>query len=87
MKTVTPTAKITGYVNVTVNDVEALKAALVAHGPISIAIDAGHKSLSFYSHGVYDEPQCSKNGSLILFYNVYFKESVSLDELIVVSMQ
>lgn len=36
----------------------ALKAALATKGPISVAIDAAHKSLSFYSNGVYYEPQC-----------------------------
>ncbi len=50
-------AKLTGYVNVT-NDNIALKTALVNEGPISIAIDAGHKSFVFYDHGVYYEPEC-----------------------------
>jgi len=49
-------AKVTGYVNVTGNlDV---KTALVNEGPISIGIDASHKSLSFYDHGLYYEPEC-----------------------------
>lgn len=60
MKTVAPSVKITSYVNVTTNDVDALKTAMAFHGPISIGIDASHKSLSFYSHGVYYEPDCSK---------------------------
>lgn len=51
--------KIDHYVNVTSGDSDALKVALAKHGPISVAIDAGHKSLSFYSNGVYFEPQCN----------------------------
>lgn len=57
---VTLTAKITGYVNVTSGDEDALKVAMLKHGPISIAIDASHKSLSFYSSGIYFEPKCGK---------------------------
>lgn len=47
-----------GYVNVTPFDAVALKTALVNEGPISIAIDAGHKSFVFYANGVYYEPEC-----------------------------
>jgi C1A family cysteine protease len=53
--------KLSGYVNVSINDETALMDALVNHGPISVAIDASHSSLSFYSSGVYYEPEC-KNG-------------------------
>ncbi|XP_018044041.1 PREDICTED: digestive cysteine proteinase 3 [Atta colombica] len=55
---VTLTAKITGFVNVTPRSVEALKIAIAKHGPISIAIDASHKTFSFYSHGVYYDSAC-----------------------------
>jgi len=51
-------ATLTGYVNVTPNDAIALKTALINEGPISIAIDAGHKSFVFYDHGIYYEPEC-----------------------------
>lgn len=54
----TLTAKITGYVNVTSGDQSALKVALAIHGPISVAIDASHKTFAFYSNGVYYEPEC-----------------------------
>lgn len=55
---VTMTAKIHGYVNVTSGDASALKVAIAKHGPISVGIDASHKSLSFYSNGIYYEPKC-----------------------------
>ncbi|CAA9998471.1 unnamed protein product [Nesidiocoris tenuis] len=54
-------APITGYVNVTANDENALRLAMFKHGPISIAIDAAVKTFSFYSNGVYSDPKC-KNG-------------------------
>lgn len=50
-------AKITGWVNVTTNNEEALKLAIFKHGPISVAIDASHRTFSFYSNGVYYEPK------------------------------
>ncbi|KZC04596.1 Counting factor associated protein D, partial [Dufourea novaeangliae] len=55
---VTMTAKITGFVNVTSDDPNALKLAIAKHGPVSVAIDASHKTFSFYSHGVYYDPAC-----------------------------
>ncbi|XP_066590345.1 digestive cysteine proteinase 1 [Prorops nasuta] len=55
---VTQTAKITGYVNVTPKNADALKLAIFKHGPISIAIDASQKTFSFYSNGVYYDPNC-----------------------------
>ena len=54
-------AKIKGYVNVTSGDLEALKIAIARQGPISVGIDASHRSLSFYSNGVYYEPKCGKS--------------------------
>ena len=35
--------------------------AVAAHGPVSVAIDASHKSLSFYSNGVYYEDKCNND--------------------------
>lgn len=58
VKDVKLVAPITGYVNVTTNDLDALKLAIVKKGPISVAIDASHKSFSFYSHGVYYDTEC-----------------------------
>ncbi|CAF1140553.1 unnamed protein product [Adineta steineri] len=51
-------AKILGYVNVTESDEEALKIAIAKKGPVSVAIDAAHKSFVFYASGVYYEPDC-----------------------------
>ena len=52
------TLQIQNYVNVTSGDLDALKVAIAKHGPVSVGIDAAHKSLSFYSDGVYFEPEC-----------------------------
>ncbi|XP_074042296.1 digestive cysteine proteinase 1 [Leptinotarsa decemlineata] len=55
---VSKVAKITGWVNVTTNNENALRLALVNHGPISVAIDASHRTFSFYSNGVYYDKEC-----------------------------
>jgi len=49
---------ISGYVNVTSFDQYSLQDALVSMGPVSVSIDASHKSFSFYSEGTYFEPDC-----------------------------
>jgi len=53
--------KIKNFVNVTSGDLNALKVAVASKGPISVGIDAAHKSLSFYSSGVYYEPECQND--------------------------
>ena len=53
-------ANLKGYVNVTSGDLQALKIAIAKHGPISVGIDASHKSLSFYANGIYYEPKCGE---------------------------
>nr|NP_620470.1 cathepsin K1 [Drosophila melanogaster]AAF49777.1 cathepsin K1 [Drosophila melanogaster]AAM52734.1 RE18380p [Drosophila melanogaster]BAA86910.1 homologue of Sarcophaga 26,29kDa proteinase [Drosophila melanogaster] len=58
---VTLVAPIKGFVNVTSNDPNAFKLALLKHGPLSVAIDASPKTFSFYSHGVYYEPTCKND--------------------------
>ncbi|CAG9131173.1 unnamed protein product [Plutella xylostella] len=55
---VTVATKMKGWVNVTTNNENALRLAIFKHGPISVAIDASHKTFSFYSNGVYYEPAC-----------------------------
>lgn len=61
------TAHVKSYTNVTSGDLEALKAALYKHGPTAVSIDAAHRSFSFYSNGVYYEPDCSKFKPLYIF--------------------
>lgn len=39
-------------------DENALRNAIANLGPMSIAIDASHRSFQFYSKGVYFEPNC-----------------------------
>lgn len=50
---------IKSYVSVTT--VDDLRKALANIGPISVSIDASHKSFSFYANGVYYEPKCRKD--------------------------
>ncbi|XP_013921030.1 PREDICTED: digestive cysteine proteinase 2-like [Thamnophis sirtalis] len=58
-------SKLSGYVNVTSGNTTALKAAIYKHGPVSVSIDASHRTFSFYSNGVYYEPKCkNKRGEL-----------------------
>ena len=40
--------QIKGFVNVTSGDLRAARVAVAKHGPLSVGIDASHKSLSFY---------------------------------------
>jgi len=51
-----------GFVDVTPGSEHDLKKAVAAVGPVSVAIDASHESFQFYSHGVYDEPECDPEG-------------------------
>ena len=57
---VKPVVQLAGYVNVTAYNQTALKMAIALKGPVSVAIDASHKSLSFYANGVYYDPACGK---------------------------
>ncbi|KAK8749850.1 hypothetical protein OTU49_015597 [Cherax quadricarinatus] len=52
-------AEDTGFVDIREGSEGALKKAVATVGPVSVAIDASHSSFQFYSHGVYDEPECN----------------------------
>lgn len=52
-------AKVTGYASVASGSEYSLASALATVGPVPVAIDAAHRSLMFYSGGVYYEPACS----------------------------
>jgi C1A family cysteine protease len=54
---------IANYTFVKGEDPTTLKKALIVHGPISIGIDASHKTLSFYHHGVYYDPDCGNTAA------------------------
>ncbi|KAL5016717.1 hypothetical protein ScPMuIL_006306 [Solemya velum] len=49
----------TGFVDVTSGSEDDLKTAVATVGPISVGIDASHRSFQLYKSGVYHEPQCS----------------------------
>jgi len=52
---------LTGYVNVTSGSEEDLQDAIASAGPVAVAIDASHPSLTFYSSGIYYEPDCKND--------------------------
>uniref|UniRef100_T1IY06 Cathepsin L n=1 Tax=Strigamia maritima TaxID=126957 RepID=T1IY06_STRMM len=52
-------ATVSGFVDVSEGDENALAEAVATVGPVSVAIDASHPNFQLYSHGVYFEPECS----------------------------
>ncbi|XP_068209632.1 digestive cysteine proteinase 2-like isoform X2 [Palaemon carinicauda] len=58
----TAVATATGYVNIPEADEATQAAAVHDQGPVSVAIDAGHASIQFYSSGIYYEPRCNPDG-------------------------
>ncbi|XP_043245653.1 digestive cysteine proteinase 2-like [Amphibalanus amphitrite] len=53
--------RIKGHTDVPPGSVHAAKYALWRHGPLSVAIDAAHRSFVFYANGVYYEPECGNS--------------------------
>lgn len=51
--------QITGYVNITANDEQAMAQAIASVGPVAISIDASQRAFSFYKSGVFYAPACS----------------------------
>nr|AAY45870.1 cathepsin L-like cysteine proteinase [Rotylenchulus reniformis] len=62
----------TGFFDVAEGDEDKLKLAVATQGPVSVAIDAGHRSFQLYKHGVYFEEECNPeeldHGVLVVGY-------------------
>ena len=54
-----------------------MKVALFKNGPVSVAIDASHKTFSFYSNGVYYDPECGKQRNIYITYFLIEKFSIA----------
>ena len=67
---------ISAYANTQSGSIPDLLLAIYEKGPISVAIDASHKSFSFYSNGVYYEPTCGRYlmvvGAAFFFFFFFF---------------
>jgi len=53
--------KVRGYVNVTSYSESALEDAVANNGPVAVAIDASHSDFTFYTSGVYYNPNCASD--------------------------
>jgi len=65
-------AEDTGFVDLPAGDEEAMKVAVATQGPLSVALDASHRSFQLYKTGVYYEPSCNPenldHGVLVVGY-------------------
>ncbi|KAI8435218.1 hypothetical protein MSG28_003574 [Choristoneura fumiferana] len=60
IENMTTTYKIRGYTDVTPFSVEALKVALINHGPLSVSIDSSD-ALEMYEEGIFYDPSCESS--------------------------
>lgn len=51
--------KFKGYARIPSGDDAALMEAIYSRGPVAVSLDASQDSFSFYSGGIYEEPNCS----------------------------
>uniref|UniRef100_A0A915IL20 Peptidase C1A papain C-terminal domain-containing protein n=1 Tax=Romanomermis culicivorax TaxID=13658 RepID=A0A915IL20_ROMCU len=50
-----------GFVDLDQGNETSLMLAIASQGPVSVAMDAGHKSFLHYNKGIYYEPLCSSS--------------------------
>ena len=51
---------MSNYTKIPSGNRDSLRVAIATEGPVAVAIDASHKSFSFYGSGVYYERECGK---------------------------